>query len=129
MYGSRCVSFLHGKPLRSILLECGYFGFLIPFWISPKKRKIRFWILQSVSGFPPPPPPPKKKAPEVRIYGESPEYLCYCQGLRSYYIEAFFPMANWFKLNINYIINIMLRSTKYRVNTHLERNLCLKCGL
>ena len=37
--------------IRSILLECGYFGFMIRFWISPKKRKIRFWIQESVFGF------------------------------------------------------------------------------
>ena len=78
MYGSCCVSFSHGKPLvkntffksfpktnaemvnlkkpdldliRSILLECGYFGFMIRFWILPKKRKIHFWIQESVFGF------------------------------------------------------------------------------
>ena len=30
--------------IRSILLECGYFGFMIRFWIlqTEKKRKIRF---------------------------------------------------------------------------------------
>ena len=32
--------------VRSILLEC---GFMIRFWISPKKHKIRFWIQESVS--------------------------------------------------------------------------------
>ena len=37
--------------IRSILLECGYFGFIICFWISPKKRKIRHWIQESVFGF------------------------------------------------------------------------------
>ena len=37
--------------IRSILLECGYFGFMIRFWISTKKTqnpfldsRIRFWI-------------------------------------------------------------------------------------
>ena len=37
--------------IRSMLLECGYFGFMIRFWISPKKRKIRVWIQESVFGF------------------------------------------------------------------------------
>ena len=37
--------------IRSILLECGYFGFMIHFWILPKKRKIHFWIQESVFGF------------------------------------------------------------------------------
>ena len=45
--------------IRSILLECGYFRFMIRFWISPKKRKIRFWIQESVSGF------SQKNAPSV----------------------------------------------------------------
>ena len=78
MYGSCCVSFLHGKQLvkntffksfpkkpaemvnlknpdldliRSILLECGYFGLMIRFWILSKKRKIHFRIQESVFGF------------------------------------------------------------------------------
>ena len=29
--------------IRSILLECGYFGFIIRFWISPKKPQ-NLWI-------------------------------------------------------------------------------------
>ena len=38
--------------IRSILLECGgYFGFMIRFWILPKKRKMHFWIQESVFGF------------------------------------------------------------------------------
>ena len=76
IHGSFCVSYLHGKLLvknfqiltpknaevvnlknadldliRSILLECGYFGLMVRFWISPKKRKIRFWIQESVFEF------------------------------------------------------------------------------
>ena len=43
--------------IRSILIECGYFGFMIRFWISPKKRKILFWIF------------PKKRTIYVKFRG------------------------------------------------------------
>ena len=31
--------------------ECGFYGFMIRFWICPKKRKIRLWIRKSGFGF------------------------------------------------------------------------------
>ena len=36
---------------ESTQLECGFYGFMIRFWICPKKRKIRFWIPNSRFGF------------------------------------------------------------------------------
>lgn len=37
--------------IQSILLECGYLGFMIGFWISPKNYKICFWVQESVFRF------------------------------------------------------------------------------
>ena len=51
--------------------ECGFCGVMIHFWISPKKRKIRFWIQKSGFGFPPPPPPQKNAPLIVRFLGKS----------------------------------------------------------
>ena len=37
--------------IRRIHPECGFYGFMIRFWICPKKREIRFWIRKSGLGF------------------------------------------------------------------------------
>ena len=37
--------------IRRIYPECGFYGFIICFWICPKKLKIRFWIRKSGFGF------------------------------------------------------------------------------
>ena len=37
--------------IRRIHPECGFYGFMICFWICPKKRKMRFWISKSGFGF------------------------------------------------------------------------------
>ena len=43
--------------IRRIHPECGFYEFMIRFWICPKTLKIRFWIRKSVFGF------SRKKAP------------------------------------------------------------------
>ena len=37
--------------IRRIHPECGFYEFMIRFWICPKTLKIRFWIRKSVFGF------------------------------------------------------------------------------
>ena len=37
--------------IRRIHPECGFYGFVIRFWICTKKLKIRFWIRKSGFGF------------------------------------------------------------------------------
>ena len=37
--------------IRRIHPECEFYGFMIRFWICPKKRKIQFWIRNSGFGF------------------------------------------------------------------------------
>ena len=37
--------------IRRIHPECGFYGFMIRFWICPQKCKIRFWIPNSGFGF------------------------------------------------------------------------------
>ena len=36
---------------KNPLTERGFYGFMIRFWICPKKRKIRVWIRKSRFGF------------------------------------------------------------------------------
>ena len=36
---------------KNPLTESGFYGFMIRFWICPKRRKIRFWIRKSGFGF------------------------------------------------------------------------------
>ena len=38
--------------IRRIQPECGFYEFMICFWICPKTRKIPFWIQKSGFGFP-----------------------------------------------------------------------------
>ena len=37
--------------IRRIHPECGFYEFMIRFWICPKTLKIRFWIRKSGFGF------------------------------------------------------------------------------
>ena len=40
-----------GFDPKNPLTESGFYGFMIRFWICPKRRKIRFWIRKSGFGF------------------------------------------------------------------------------
>ena len=88
MYGICCVPFLFSKNrlskilfsnpfpkkrsdvnldlIRRIHSECGFYGFMIRFWICPQKRQIRFWIRKSRFGF-----SPKKTHPPTLLREEN----------------------------------------------------------
>ena len=42
---------MNSGSIHWILVECGFLGFIIPFWIFPKKRKIPVWIQNPNSDF------------------------------------------------------------------------------